>query len=105
MDKKYRKELEQRLSLLIVEFLKKSNGKATEEISKVIKSASKDIAKKFVKKSESLKAASASQKPLTKPAGVALPSDKKPGKLQVKKAVKKLAGKAVKKVAGKSAKK
>jgi hypothetical protein len=49
MDKQYRKQIEQQLALTIAYFLRKTDEKAAAAMAKNIKSASKDIAKKFVK--------------------------------------------------------
>jgi hypothetical protein len=49
MDKKLRKQLEQQLSTTIAYFLKKMDAATTAKMEKPIKSASKDLAKKFVR--------------------------------------------------------
>lgn len=59
MQKKQRKEIEQQLSVTIAYFLKKQHPVAAQGMLKLIKSASKEISKKFVKeigKSEKAKA-------------------------------------------------
>ena len=59
MQKKQRKEIEQQLSVTIAYFLKKQHPVAAQGMTKLIKSASKEISKKFVKeisKSEKAKA-------------------------------------------------
>lgn len=49
MEKKFRKEIESQLALSIAYILKKSDEKAAAGMAKIIKAASKTIAKKFVK--------------------------------------------------------
>lgn len=49
MQKKQRKEIEQQLSVTIAYFLKKQHPVAAQGMLKLIKSASKEISKKFVK--------------------------------------------------------
>ena len=49
MQKKQRKEIEQQLSITIAYFLKKQHPIAAQGMTKVIKTASKEISKKFVK--------------------------------------------------------
>jgi hypothetical protein len=49
MDKKLRKQLEQQLALTISYFLKKMNEEAAAKMSKPVKAAAKDLAKKFTK--------------------------------------------------------
>jgi hypothetical protein len=89
MDKKYRKQIEQQLAISIAYFLRKTDEKAAAACEKVIRSAAKEVAKKFVK----FKMAEAAPK-AEKPASA---DNKKP----VKKTAKKAAKKAVKKVAAK----
>lgn len=91
MDKKYRKQIEQQLAISIAYFLRKTDEKAAAACEKVIRSAAKEVAKKFVK----FKMAEAAPKE-EKPASAEI---KKP----VKKTAKKAAKKAVKKVAAKKA--
>ena len=55
MDKKFKKQIEQQLSLTITYFFKKTDAKIAEAMEKSVRSAAKDLAKKFVKKKEALK--------------------------------------------------
>ena len=54
MEKKFRKQIEQQLALTITYFLKKTDAKVAEAMEKSVRSAAKDLAKKFVKKKEAL---------------------------------------------------
>ena len=54
MDKHYRKQLEQQLALAIDYFLRKTDEQSADKIAKLIKSSSKDLAKKFVKAKEAI---------------------------------------------------
>lgn len=56
MDKQYRKQLEQQLAVTIDYFLRKTDEKTAEKMAKYIKSASKDLAKKFIKTREAIRA-------------------------------------------------
>ena len=56
MDKQYRKQLEQQLAVTIDYFLRKTDEKSAEKMAKYIKSASKDLAKKFIKTKEAIRA-------------------------------------------------
>ncbi len=49
MDKKYRKQIEQQLAMSMAYLLKQSDEKAAAKVEKVIRSAAKEVAKKFVK--------------------------------------------------------
>ena len=49
MEKKFRKELEQQISITLAYFVKKQDEKVAAGMAKAIRSASKDLAKKFVK--------------------------------------------------------
>jgi hypothetical protein len=49
MEKQYRKQLEQQLTVTIANFLRQTNEATTSAMAKQIKSAAKDLAKKFVK--------------------------------------------------------
>lgn len=95
MDKKYRKQIEQQLAISMAYFLRKTDEKAAAACEKVIRSAAKDVAKKFVK-FKLADAAPKSEKPVKT-------EGKEPAKKTAKKAVKKAAKKAVKKVAAKKA--
>lgn len=93
MSKKERKELEQQLGLAIAYFLKKQDEKAASQMAKPIRSASRELAKKFLKHQEKAAAGKPAlsrpaKTPATAPAASAAP---------VKKTAK--AGKAVKKSA------
>jgi len=105
MDKKYRKEIEHQLALSLAYILKKSDEKAAAGMTKVIKSAAKAVAKKFVKYKLSLevkpvekKVEATEKKVVVKKVKVAA----KKVKTAAKKAVKKSA--PVKKVSGKKSK-
>lgn len=49
MDKKYRKQIEQQLAMSMAYLLKQTDEKAAAKVEKAIRSAAKDVAKKFVK--------------------------------------------------------
>lgn len=90
MEKKFRKEFEKQVGLTIAYFLKKQDEKVAAGMEKAIRSASRDLAKKFVKvradqakKLEVAKAKAEKQKAAAK----------KPAKKAVKAAKKKVAAK------------
>lgn len=55
MQKKQRKEIEQQLSVTIAYFLKKQHPVAAQGMTKLIKSASKEISKSLLRKSVNLR--------------------------------------------------
>lgn len=97
MSKKERKILEQQLELSIAYFLKKQDEKVASEMSKPIRSAAKELAKKFLKHLEKAKAPQAKvAEPAKKEVVKASPASKTPAKKTVK-TVKKSPAKAARK--------
>lgn len=89
MDKKYRKQIEQQLAVSMAYFLRKTDEKAAAACEKVIRSAAKEVAKKFVKVKST--PAAKSEKPAAAPVATKKPA--KAAKKAVRKAAKKVAAK------------
>lgn len=97
MSKKERKILEQQLELSIAYFLKKQDEKVASEMTKPIRYAAKELAKKFLRHLEKVKAPKPkATEPAKKEAVMASPAAKAPAKKSVK-TVKKSPAKAAKK--------
>ena len=77
MQKKERKEIEQQLSITIAYFLKKQHPVAAKEMAKIIKTSSKEIAKKFVKEISKTESKKKEVKATVKPSEKKVPAKKK----------------------------
>lgn len=81
MGKQYRKQLEQQLGISLAYFLRKTDEKAASEMVKPIRSAAKELARKFVKiqeaQAKAKKAAEAKKKETVKKSATVVKSSPK----------------------------